>query len=73
MVEIRLGQNSPAIGQRIMDLKVPAGALIVLVGRDGKTFVPTANTELVAEDTLLVLAEPKGAADLRATCLGIHV
>jgi hypothetical protein len=41
--------------------------------RDGKTFVPTANTELVAEDTLLVLAEPKGAADLRATCLGIHV
>jgi cell volume regulation protein A len=55
--EIRIGPRSRAVGQRILDLKIPRGALVVLVRRAEEVIIPDGGTELEAGDRLVVLAD----------------
>lgn len=65
LVEIELGESCAAVGKRIVDLPLPAGALFVLVGRDNEFIVPGGDTVLHAGDALLVLADDESLARVR--------
>ncbi len=53
-----------------MELPLSAGALIILINRDGKQIVPNGATVLHAEDTLLVLGNDEALAALRTLAAG---
>ena len=57
LVEIQVPEASPAAGARVMDLRLPSSALIVLVGRDDGFVAPRGSTVVHGGDTLLVLAD----------------
>ena len=57
MREFEVRRGSAAVGQRVMDLKLPADALILLIRRGQRFLVPKGQTQIESGDTLLVLAE----------------
>jgi cell volume regulation protein A len=63
LVELDIVAPSPAIGKAVVDLGLPAGALIVLIHRDGKYL--TANGETIVEpnDHLLIMADTQHTVD----------
>ncbi len=66
LVEIPIPQDSPAVGQRIVGLNLPKGALIVLIGRDDELVTPNGGTVIESGDTLLVMADKRARAEVRA-------
>lgn len=70
LLEIRIPAGSRLDGVEIFELRMPAGAAITLVVRDGESFVPGPTTRLRAGDTLLVVttsaARPAAERRLRA-------
>lgn len=57
LAEVVIPPGAPIVGQKIVSLKLPAGILVILVGRDRQFFVPSGGTVLHENDTLLVLAD----------------
>ncbi|NLF32393.1 MAG: hypothetical protein GX591_16075 [Planctomycetes bacterium] len=57
MREFEVRRGSAAVGQRVMDLKLPADVLILLIRRGQRFLVPKGQTRIESGDTLLVLAE----------------
>ncbi len=57
LFEIELPPNSPAAGRRLFELKLPAGVLLALIGRDTTYLIPGGGTELEAGDVLYLLAD----------------
>lgn len=55
--EITVHPDSPAAGHQLVDLALPAGLLVVLVRRGAESFMPQGNTELLANDEVLVAAD----------------
>jgi len=66
LVEVPVPARSEAIGRTLVELALPAGALIVLIRRGNQVVVPSGGTRIEASDRLLVLAEPTTMAELRA-------
>ncbi len=58
VVELQVLPHSALPGKSIVDLKLPAGALIVLVRRGRRNIVPSGATVLEVGDEVLILAEP---------------
>ena len=56
---------SPFAGQRVLDLGLPGGVLMVLIDRQGAAIVPSAGT-VVHEDKLLVLTGPNESSAVRS-------
>ncbi|WP_433333411.1 potassium/proton antiporter [Spirillospora sp. CA-294931] len=56
LLEVRVPNDSRLNGVEIFELRLPQGASITLVVRDGESFVPEKTTALRAGDTLLVVA-----------------
>ena len=56
LIEIPVGFGCRADGGRIVDLHLPAGALIVLIHRGGQYLIPRGATRLMCGDSALVLA-----------------
>lgn len=71
MVEIDLAAGSPGVGRRLVDLGLPPGALLVLVGRGPRFFVPDGSTQLEANDTLFLLCSAEAQRPVR-NILGIE-
>src|ERR687895_2761713 len=46
IIEMLLGEDSPAAGQRVGDLEMPEGSLLISVLRESSGFVPNADTVL---------------------------
>lgn len=65
MVEIDLPATSPGVGKRLVDLGLPPGALLVLVGRNNRFFVPDGSTQLEADDTLFFLSDGETLSELK--------
>lgn len=63
LLEIELPPGSAAAGKRIIDLRLPPQALLVLVARDGQHFVPTGSTELRVGDHVLITTEQDQVAE----------
>jgi cell volume regulation protein A len=59
LTELEIHEGSPAQNKRIVELGLPKGALLILVGRNERFFVPNGGTELFANDTLFFLSEPE--------------
>jgi cell volume regulation protein A len=72
MVEIPVPPGSAVIGRTLVDLALPAGALIVLIRRRDDTFVPRGGTIVEAGDELLVLAEQDALKRIRAIVAGVR-
>lgn len=63
VVELSVPEGSAADGRQIVELGLPEGALIVLVERGERVFVPGGGTVLLAGDTIHLLAERRQAAE----------
>ncbi|TYB46377.1 potassium/proton antiporter [Actinomadura chibensis] len=55
LLEVRIPADSMLSGVEIFELRLPPGASVTLVVRDGTSFVPEPTTPLQAGDTLLVV------------------
>jgi cell volume regulation protein A len=65
LVEIELPASSAAAGRRIVELGLPKGALLVLIGRGDGFFVPSGSTMLEAGDTLYLLANKETLGQMK--------
>jgi potassium/hydrogen antiporter len=74
VLQVRVGHDSRLHGLEVFELRLPQGANITLVVRDGKTFVPGERTVLRRDDQLLVVATKAARREaqrrLRAVSLG---
>lgn len=66
LVEIGIPAGGAVVDQRILDVGLPPGTLIVLLHRDGEFLVPSGGTTLKAGDKLLVLADTAELPRVRA-------
>jgi trk system potassium uptake protein TrkA len=66
IIEMLLPDNSRAAGQRVGDLQMPEGSLLISVLRDGTGFVPNAETVLAVGDEILAVLDPTVEEDLTA-------
>jgi cell volume regulation protein A len=64
VTDLTVPPSSPAIGNSILELNLPAGVLVVLIGRGDKTIVPNGGTVLDAHDKLVVVATRTALADV---------
>jgi cell volume regulation protein A len=68
LIEVPVPSQSAAIGRTLVDLALPAGALVVLIRRgNDEAIVPHGGTRIEPADILLVLAEPQALDRVRAT------
>src|ERR1700741_442211 len=58
IIEVEVGPGSPAAGKAVQDMKLPDGALIISLLRDGRGFVPKADTLIEAGDEVLLVLDP---------------
>jgi trk system potassium uptake protein TrkA len=65
IIEMLLGAESPVAGRRVGDLAMPEGSLLISVLRNGKGFVPSADTVLEAGDEILAVLDPGREEDLK--------
>jgi trk system potassium uptake protein TrkA len=66
IIEMLLGPDSKAKGQRVADLEMPDGSLLISVLREGEGFVPTPDTVLEEGDEVLAVLDPGIEEDLKA-------
>jgi potassium/hydrogen antiporter len=59
LIELDIPSTSKAVGKAVMQLALPKKALIVLIHRDGKYITANGDTEIAANDHLLVMADNK--------------
>jgi trk system potassium uptake protein len=58
IIELEVGRGSPAAGQRVKDVVLPDGALIISVLRGGRGFVPQTDSMIEAGDQVLLILDP---------------
>jgi len=58
IIEVEVGQDAPAAGMRVQDVDLPDGSLIISVLRNGRGFVPKADTVIEADDEVLLVLDP---------------
>jgi len=54
------------IGTALRDAGIPAGCLVALLNREGRSFVPNGNTVLQDGDALTVIGEKRGLSELKS-------
>lgn len=59
LFEVDIPGSSPAVGKTVMNLDLPKTALIVLIHREGKYITARGETEIMAQDHLLIMADTK--------------
>jgi trk system potassium uptake protein len=69
IVEVQIDASSPSAGKRVSGLKMPAGARLIYVIRNGRAEIPDAETELQAGDQVLAILEPGKEDELRRVLL----
>jgi trk system potassium uptake protein len=58
IIEVEVGQGAPAAGRRVSDVELPDGSLIISVLRNGRGFVPSAETVIDPGDEVLLVLDP---------------
>jgi len=66
VIEMLLPDGSRAAGQKVGELELPDGSLLISVLREGTGFVPSAETTLQAGDRVLAVLDPTIEEDLTA-------
>jgi trk system potassium uptake protein len=65
IVELTVDEHAKAKGRRVGALKLPEGARIISVVRNGSAEIPDENTQLEAGDQVLAILEPGKEDELR--------
>jgi trk system potassium uptake protein len=68
-VEVQIDKASPCAGQRVDSLRLPEGARLISVMRDGHTEIAVGSTELQPGDQVLAILEPGKEQELRRVLL----
>jgi trk system potassium uptake protein TrkA len=58
IIELEVTDDAPVIGERVADIELPEGSLIISVLRAGGGFVPKADTVIEAGDEVLLVLDP---------------
>jgi trk system potassium uptake protein TrkA len=58
IIELEVAADAPAAGKAVADQDLPEGCLIISVLRDGRGFVPKADTVIEAGDEVLLVLDP---------------
>ncbi len=58
IIEVEVGEGSPAAGHSVQDMNLPDGSLIISLLRAGKGFVPKADTVIEVGDEVLLVLDP---------------
>jgi trk system potassium uptake protein TrkA len=66
IIELIVNEDSPVAGQRVGDISMPDGSLIISVLREGGGFVPQGDTVIEAGDEVLVVLDPGLEDDITA-------
>jgi trk system potassium uptake protein TrkA len=69
IVEVQIDKNSPVAGKRVEGLKLPEGARLISVMRDGKSEIAVGSTTLEPGDQVLAILEPGKEDELRKVLL----
>ena len=59
MLSVKVPANSQAVGKKIRDLDIPSHILIVMIKRGLSVVTPKANTEIQANDILMLASDSK--------------
>lgn len=70
IVEVKIPQNSPAVGKRMKELTIPPDSVICLVIGKWGAQVPTGETIIEAEARLVAVTKPEVEGVLRAVLTG---
>ena len=65
IIEMLLAEDSRVAGQRVGDLSMPEGSLLISILREGKGFVPGPDTILEAGDEVLAVLDPGKEDELK--------
>jgi trk system potassium uptake protein len=58
IIELEVSADAPVIGERVADIALPEGSLIISVLRDGAGFVPKPDTVIADGDEVLLVLDP---------------
>ena len=58
IIELEVDPDAPTVGERISDISLPEGSLIISVLREGAGFVPKPDTVIQAGDGVLLVLNP---------------
>ena len=58
IIEIEVSPGAPAAGKQVQEVDLPDGVLIISVLRNGRGFVPSADTIIEADDEVLLVLDP---------------
>jgi len=71
IVEVKISPDSTTVGKPVKELSLPPGSILSLIIRkERKPIVPTANTIIQAEDQIIAVTKPESEETLRATLRG---
>jgi trk system potassium uptake protein TrkA len=71
IASVRIPENSPAIGERVVDFDLPEDARIYAHGRaDESMTVPLPQTVIEADDSIAIMADPAVLEEVRAHLRG---
>ena len=71
IVEVKIPAESTTIGKTVKDLPIPAGSkLSLLLRKEGKPVIPTANTILQDGDQIIAVTTPESEEALRTALRG---
>src|SRR3954452_827357 len=69
IVEVSIDKNANCKGKRVRALRLPEGARLISVVRDGKAEIPDDETQIQAGDQVLAILEPGKEDELRRILL----
>jgi trk system potassium uptake protein TrkA len=58
IIELEVNPDAPTVGEKISDIALPEGSLIISVLREGEGFVPKPDTVIQAGDGVLLVLNP---------------
>ena len=64
LVDLTIAPGAPFDGKRVRELGLPPGSIIITLRRHLRELVPTADSQLAADDQITVLVAPEAAAAL---------
>ena len=71
IVEVKISSDSATVGKSVRKLSLPQGSkLALIIRREGKHRLPTANTILHAGDRIIALTPPEAEEELRTALRG---
>ena len=58
IIELEVSADAPTVGEKVADIALPEGSLIISVLRGGTGFVPKPDTVIEAGDEVLLVLDP---------------